>query len=460
MAMVINAASRLDRLPMGSFHWRMLRLVGFGMFFDSFDNNMAAGVMAALVKDGWSTMETNAHFISFTFLGLSIGAFLAGMVGDRWGRRFAYQFNLLIFGVASVASALAPSVEWLIACRCLMGIGIGAEYVVGYSTIAEFVPPKRRGWALAIIGLMTMSGGFVVSLVGSLVLPEFGWRPMFIIGGVGALWVWYLRRKLPESPRWLESMGRYDEAETVLRAIEVEAMLGDDLPPVVLAPTAAKPWVPISVLFSRGVIRRTLLAMSVNIVCLMGNYSFSLWVPTFLVRQGLPIGRSMGFQTMITLGAIAGPCLGLLLSDRIGRLRGLIYTVLLCGVTGIFYSLQHSALGVVVCGFLLTTGLTLALALGVGAYTSELFPTEYRFRGAGVAQMVGRASVIASPYIVVAVFDAFGASGVAVAIAAIFFLLAIGLMLFGIETNLKPLEAVAPETDGTGVVSSVSQRSI
>ena len=117
MTTPVNSAGRLDRLPMGAFQWRILSLIGLGMFFDGFDKQMAAGVLGALVKEGWSNMETNAHYISITFAGLAVGALMTGLVGDRYGRRFAYQFNLLIFGSMCLFSMLAPSMTWLMALR-------------------------------------------------------------------------------------------------------------------------------------------------------------------------------------------------------------------------------------------------------------------------------------------------------------------------------------------------------
>ena len=168
------------------------------MFFDGFDNQMAAGVLGALVKEGWSTMEMNAHYISITFAGLAVGALMSGILGDRFGRRFAYQFNLLIFGSMCLCSMLAPSMTWLTGLRFVMGIGIGAEYVVGYGMVSEFVPPQKRGWALGLISVVSMASTFAVNFIGLFVIPAFGWRPMYLIGGLGALWVWFLRRKLPE----------------------------------------------------------------------------------------------------------------------------------------------------------------------------------------------------------------------------------------------------------------------
>ena len=149
----VNSGGRLDRLPISAFHYRVLGLVGAGMFLDAFEIYLAGGVLAALVKSGWSDLAHNGWFISITFAGMMVGAWFAGVFGDRYGRRFSYQLNLLIFGLASLAGAVAPSIEWLIAARFVMGIGLGAEIVVGYVTLSEFVPPRQRplGSALSAI---------------------------------------------------------------------------------------------------------------------------------------------------------------------------------------------------------------------------------------------------------------------------------------------------------------------
>jgi MFS transporter, putative metabolite:H+ symporter len=444
MHRAVNAAARLDRLPIGPFHRRVLWLVGLGMFFDSFDNSMMAGVLAAMVAGGWSTMGHNASFISATFLGLTIGAGAAGLLGDRLGRRFAYQFNLLIFGLMCLLASVAPSMRWLIPIRCIMGIGLGAEFVVGYGMISEFVPPARRGQFTTLLNLISSSGVFAVSMTGLIVIPAFGWRAMFIIGGLGALWVWWLRRSLPESPRWLESVGRTEEAEQVLRRIEQEAVPSGALPPILAASTPPSRRVPISVLFTRPVIRRTLLAIAVNVTCLVGAYSFTAWIPSFFVRQGLSVTRSLGFTAAMTAGTIAGPLLGVFIADRIGRRRGIMAAGVGCAAIGAVYPFLTAPVPIMLCGFLLVSSMSLFLALGLGGYTPELFPTEYRFRGSGVAQMAGRAGLIMTPYAVVALFGAYGIGGVIGAIAVLYLTLVVLIALFGIETNQKSLEALAP----------------
>ncbi len=457
MATHADAAARLDRLPVGLFHRRVLRLIGMGMFFDSFDNSMMAGVLAALVASGMSTLALNATFISATFLGLTVGAATAGVIGDRLGRRFAYQFNLLVFGSMCLVASIAPSMNWLIVIRCIMGIGLGAEYVVGYGMISEFVPPAQRGRYTALLNLISSSGTFVVSLVSFAVIPWFGWRAMFVIGGVGALWVWWLRRSLPESPRWLEAVGRHDDADTVLQRIEQEAAPGTALPPLVAV--AAKPprHVPISVLFSRPVVRRTLLAMAVNVTCLVGAYSFTAWIPSFFVRQGFTVTRSLGFASAMTLGSLAGPAMAVLLADRIGRRRGLMLAGAGCTVFGSIYPLLVTPIPIMLCGFLLVSSMSMFLGLGLGSYTPELFPTEYRFRGSGIAQMTGRAALIATPYAVVPLFDNYGIAGVVGIIAAMYLTLVVVIALAGIETNQRSLESLAPDAEplAAGVPSAI-----
>src|SRR6204780_4269616 len=226
MANAVNAVARVDRLPLSSFHYRIFWLVGAGMFFDGYDLYVAGSVLAATIQTKFSTLPQNLQFVSLTFLGMTIGSLITGFVGDKYGRRFTYQINLLIFGLASLAAAFAQDMNQLIACRFVQGLGLGAEIVVGYSTLTEFVPPKTRGRWLSMMAFLVVAGFPVTALLGYLIIPEFGWRPMFVIAGVGSLIVWYLRKNLPESPRWLESQGRTEEAEALMQKIETEASVG------------------------------------------------------------------------------------------------------------------------------------------------------------------------------------------------------------------------------------------
>src|SRR4029079_445291 len=127
MAHAVNAGARLDRLPISPFHYRIFWLVGAGMFFDGYDLYIAGGVLASAIQTGFSTLPQNLQFISLTFVGMTLGSLITGFVGDRYGRRFTYQINLLVFGLASLAAAVAPDMTVLIACRFVQGLGLGAE---------------------------------------------------------------------------------------------------------------------------------------------------------------------------------------------------------------------------------------------------------------------------------------------------------------------------------------------
>src|SRR5438067_712910 len=217
------AGERLDRLPICSFHYRVLGLIGAGLFLDSFDIYMQGPVLAEMVRTHWSDPAHNAAFLSATFAGLLTGALLSGWLGDRFGRRTMYQLNLLLFGLVTMISAFSPSFGFLAACRYVIGIGLGGEVITGYGTLAEFVPARERGrWQgmLAFLSNMGLPASAFISLA---IIPLCGWRWMFGLVGVLAVFVWALRKAMPESPRWLESHGRQAEAEALLKRIEAEA---------------------------------------------------------------------------------------------------------------------------------------------------------------------------------------------------------------------------------------------
>jgi len=440
----VNAGARLDRLPVSKFHWRVLGLIAGGMFLDAFEIYLAGGVLGALVKSGWSDLARNAQFISMTFAGMVLGAWFAGILGDRYGRRFSYQANLLIFGLASFAAAAAPSMPWLIAARFVMGLGLGAEIVVGYVTMTEFVPPQQRAKWGAGLAALTNTALFVSSFTGFLIIPTVGWRWMFVIVGVGALFVWYLRKAMPESPRWLESRGRSEEAEQVMRAIEAEVAQTHAIPPVAEpAASAAAPERSFLALFSRQLIARTIVGSVVLVAINTVVYGFIAWVPTFLVKQGLSVVSSLGFTTFMSLGGPVGALIGMWLGDRIGRKRGIIAFSLVAMLLGALYPYSTDPIFLSIVGFGLVTAIYIMVALTFALYVPELFPTEVRMRGAGFCNTVGRVMTIVTPYMVVAIFAGYGIAGVIGLMIAFLAVQVLVVALLGIETKQKSLEAIA-----------------
>ena len=269
------------------------------------------------------------------------------------------------------------------------------------------MPPGKRGRYIGLLGLIAGAGVFASSLIGMIVIPFLGWRAMFVIGGLGTLWVWWLRRHLPESPRWLERVGRDEEADAVVRQIEREAVMAPFVAPVrpAVRKSASSPrQVSFAVLFSKAVIGRTLMAIMLNVVCLFGSYSLTGWMPTFFVQQGMSVTKSLGFNTAMMAGFLAGPLICALLSDRIGRRWGIVVFGIICASLGAIYPFLEAPVAVIICGFLLVSAVAVFLTLGLGG-TPELFPTEYRFRGGGLAQMIGRAGLIVSPFIVLYLFE-------------------------------------------------------
>jgi putative MFS transporter len=445
---------RLDRLPSSKFHVRMLCLVGAGMFFDGFDIYLAAGVLGALVREGMSDVATNAWFISATFAGMTVGAWLSGILGDRFGRRFSYQFNLAIFGVASILSAFAPSMDWLIGFRLLMGLGLGAEIVIGYGTLSEFMPPQVRGRYGALLNVFTNLALFVATFGGFLIIPYLGWRFMFGIAGVGAGIVWALRKNMPESPRWLESKGRLAEADQLMRKIEQEVGVASPAA-VATAPVEAVKVPPVSLLtlFRGRMLARTFTGVVINVINNLITHGFITWMPTFFIAEGLTVTKSLGFTAVMTLGAPFGSLTGFLLTERLGRKRGTVIFSLVALVIGMIYPHVSSPAAVMATGFCLVATVFVLGALSIACYVPELFPTEIRLRGVGLCSTSGRLANVGIPFLTAFLYTQFGVTGVLALISGGLLIQAIVVAVFGAETKGMALEEVS--TPGDFVTSDI-----
>ena len=438
----VNAGPRLDRLPLSSFHKRLFALVGFGMFFDGFDIYIAATVLGSTLRSGFSTLGQNAAFVSSTFLGMMIGSLLTGFIGDRYGRRVTYQLNLLLFGGASLLSAFAPSMEVLIALRFLMGVGLGAENVVGYSTMTEFVPASVRGRWLGYVAVLVVTGLPVSALVGWLLVPYFGWRAMFVLGGVGALLIWRARKSLPESPRWLESVGRVEEAEALVSRIEQEASGGLPLPPpLVLA--ATPPSRSVAVLFRAPLLGRMVLGTVCLIVVNTLIYGFITWLPTFFAKQGLSIAVSFGYSLVMALGAPAGAFIGAVVVDRLGRRPTIIGAGVVSILFGCIYPFVSDPILLPLTGLALTIPIYVLVAVLFGVYIPELFPTEVRLRASGICNTFGRGATVLTPFIVVPLFTSHGVGGVLTLMVGLLAVMIVTVLALGVEPNGRSLEQIA-----------------
>jgi putative MFS transporter len=440
MASAVNSGPRLDRLPISSFHYRIFWLIGAGMFFDGYDLYVGASVAGSAVATKFATLGQVPQFISWTFVGMTIGSVIAGFLGDKFGRRFSYQFNLMVFGLASFAAALAPSMDWLIAARFVMGLGLGAEVVVGYSTMTEFVPPASRGRWMSFMAFIVVAGFPATSIISTFIVPIWGWRPMFVIAGVGALIVWYLRKNLPESPRWLEANGREAEAEALMQKIEAEASGGVPLPPPAIRPQV--PVLPFSALFNAELLPRLIVGCVVLIVINTLIFGFVNWLPTFFTQQGISIARSLAYTMVIAIGSLVGCAIGAWCADAFGRKPTIIGASILTIVAGAIYPYMTTPEMLLTVGFVLIVGIYILTALLYGVYTTELFPTEVRLRANGLCNMLGRGATVVSPFIVLALFKSYGVAGVIGLMIALLIVQIVVVAAWGIETSRRGLETL------------------
>jgi putative MFS transporter len=331
--------------------------------------------------------------------------------------------------------------------RFISGIGIGVELVTIDTYIAEFAPPAVRGRAFAYANIIQFAAIPVVALLGWLLVPRMvlgieGWRLVVMAGSVGAVLAWYVRGRLPESPRWLAQHGRTQEAEAIVEAWEVEARLeGAQLPTA--KPQESEPgkgsffeiWRP-------PYLGRTVMLIAFNLFQAAGYYGFASWVPTLLIESGIEVTRSLGYTFVIAIAAPIGPALGLLFTDRIERKWVISGAALAIAASGLVFTQAHGMLGVIACGVALTLANNI-LSFAYHGYQPELFPTRVRAQAVGFVYSFSRLSTMFSAFAIAAILRGFGPSGVFVFIAGCMAVVALVIGLFGPRTRDLPLERIS-----------------
>lgn len=424
----IELQRRIDRTHESPLFYKIFALVAGGMFLDAADVYMASAVASTVLKTGWSTLAQNSYFLSSGFLGLFIGSLTAGFIGDLKGRRVAYQINLLLFGGFTFLAAFAPNMWMLIICRLFSSIGLGSEIVTGYSMVNEFAPIHSRGKWCAAVSLIANSGAPITMLLCTLIIPHYGWRVMFAGIGIVAAILWYLRRDIPESPRWLMAHGKETQAEQIIEQLEVNG--SDDFTDT---KTTKRETVHHSIGISLFV---AIVAVSATIIC---QYTFTSWVPTLLLKRGINISGSLGLSTLMMLGAPVGCAIGAFLVDRIGRKKTIVPAFLLTAVFGMFYARQDTMTGVIIIGFLLTACFYVLMAAVVAVYVAELFPTTFRFRGSGIANGIAKLFTVAMPIVVAWMLKVTTTNMIFWTISAIALFAGIVVWSLGDETNQKDI---------------------
>ena len=340
----LTIAERIERLPLGRFHRRFIALVSLGNFFDLYDIFIVAYIGAALQQSGFLTLRQFTLFVAAGFLGMFVGTVVFGMGSDRMGRRSAFILLLLIYSVFTFVGAFAPTAAWLIALRFFAGVGIGAEIVVIDTYVTEVVPGRARGRYVAITQVAGFCAVPVAAVLSRLLVPTHflmsGWRWVMVIGASGALLTWWFRRRLPESPRWLESRGRVAEADAIMSALESESfskegkrVYTEDTESA--EGTEKKESGSFWELWRAPYLSRTVMLVIFQALQTIGFYGFANWAPTFLLKRGVSLLHSLEYTLLIALVSPLGPLLAAFTSDRMERKWTIVVLALLVAGLGI-----------------------------------------------------------------------------------------------------------------------------
>jgi MFS transporter, putative metabolite:H+ symporter len=452
----LSIAARVERLPLGRFHRRFIALVSLGNFFDLYDIFIVAYIGAVLQQSGFLSLSQFSVFVAAGFLGMFVGTVVFGMGSDRIGRRSAFILLLLLYSVFTFAGAFSPSAGWLIALRFCAGVGIGAEIVVIDTYVTEVVPSYARGRYVAITQVAGFSAVPVAAIFSRLLLPTHflmsGWRWVMVIGASGALLAWWFRRRLSESPRWLESRGRLSEAEAVMNALEKESfsagresgerqVMGGEQENTGRTNGGNQERSSFLELWQRPYLSRTVMLVLFQALQTIGFYGFANWAPTFLLKRGVSLLHSLEYTLLIAMVSPLGPLLAVWTSDRIERKWTIVILALLVAGFGLGFGNSVTPAAVIAFGALLTLA-NHWFSAAFHAYQSELFPTRLRATGVGFTYSWSRLSAAFTSLLIGTVLH-YGVPAVFALLAAAMILVAVVVGFLGPRTNGVVLEELS-----------------
>jgi MFS transporter, putative metabolite:H+ symporter len=477
-----SIAERIERLPLGAFHRRFIALVSLGNFFDLYDIFIVAYIGAALQQSGFLSLRQFTFFVAAGFLGMFVGTVVFGMGSDRRGRRSAFILLLLIYSVFTFVGAFAPSAGWLIVLRFFAGIGIGAEIVVIDTYVIEVVPSTARGRYVAITQVAGFCAVPVAAVLSRLLVPTHfwmsGWRWVMVLGASGALLTWWFRRRLPESPRWLESRGRGAEADAIMSALETETLStagrsgewgvtsgekkegesiytegtesakgtenkekSGSLAPLAMKISKIADEGSFVELWRRPYLSRTVMLVIFQALQTIGFYGFANWAPTFLLKRGVSLLHSLEYTLLIALVSPVGPILAAITSDRFERKWTIVVLALLVAGLGLGFGNSIAPVAVVAFGALLTLA-NYWFSAAFHAYQAEMFPTRLRATGVGFTYSWSRLSAAFTSILIGAVLG-YGVPAVFAVLAVAMGLVAVVIGIMGPRTNGLVLEEIS-----------------
>jgi putative MFS transporter len=443
-------ASRLDRLPVTRTHRRATVAVGLGLFFDFYEVFLTGVLSSVLVEEFKLSKAALPPLLASTFVGMFVGALLLGRLADRFGRRGAFLLNLGLYSFFSLLGAFSGSAVMLLVTRFFAGIGLGAEPPLADTYLTDLLPARKRGrfiaWAytLAFFGFPVV--GFLArGLTGHEILGIPGWRWLFVLGALGGAAVFLLRRGLPESPRWLESVGRTDEAAYLVAGMEAEARgstVTASAPP--RGTTRRRAVAPVRDLFAPALRRRTSMMVVFHLLQTLGYYGFGTLVPLVLAAKGYAVSQSLLFAALTYLGYPVGSALSLPIVERVERKHLVIGSVLAMAAFGIAFGLAGSMTLILVFGFLYTATSNL-FSNAFHIYQAEIFPTALRSTAASGTYSLSRLASGAMPFVLVPLLNAHGPTTLFLVVAGALVVVALDVALLGPRTTGRRLEKVNEE---------------
>lgn len=453
---VADLTARLDRLPATRSVWALIALLSLAYFFEVYELLLSGYIAPGLVSSGVLTATTQAlfgmtglaSFIAALFAGLVIGTLSSGFLIDRFGRRAAFTTALLGYTACGLVMGFQTGPFGLNLCRFLAGIALGWEMVTINTYITELMPRQMRGRAFAFCQMIGFSAVPVVAFLAWALVPNRpfgvdGWRWVVFIGAGGALFVWYARLRLPESPRWLVRKGRVTEAVAIVDDLERRVMAehGRPLPnPVSVHEDHAEGR--FSEMFGPAYRGRTAMLVAFNIFQTIGYYGFTNWVPTLLVSHGIAVTEGLLYTVLIALAAPVGPLVGFLLGERVERKFIIVGGAATIAVAGLLFGATTNALALVALGLVMTLAGNM-ISFAYHAYQTELFPTRFRAKAVGFVYSFSRISAMLNAFLIAFFLREFGVGGVFAFIAAAYVIVVAVIGIFGPRTAGRSLEEIA-----------------
>jgi putative MFS transporter len=442
--------ARLERIPAASWHVRTRLILGTATFFDAIDLLAISYALPALTEPWKLTPQQIGSILSAAFVGQIIGALIAGWAAERFGRIAVVTVTVAVFGVMSIACAFAWDVQSMMIFRFIQGIGLGGEVPIASTYIQEITRAEGRGRFYLFYQLLFSCGIVCAGILGFFMVPNLGWQSMFYLGGVPAILALFLRRLLPESPRWLVLVGRLREADAVTTEIERSVSAsGHALPPPV-APQAsaatgqgAGNWTEMF----RGIYRRRTLSVWAFWFCAFSTiYGLGGWLPSlYRTVFHLPLSTSLGYGLITSMVGICGSALCALLIDKVGRRPWFTVAFICGGATLLSLWIVGPSTPMILLVFVsIGSFFVSSIAQGLNLYTAEIYPTRMRAFASSVGGTWQRVAAALGPIVLGYLLVDYGLGSAFIYFGGIAIIGGFAAYGFTTETAGRVLEEVSP----------------